>query len=72
MVKATNGDQLVVWKLAFRPPVVALMGCQPINYPIHLAAIRNPSIFQKLVPFFLIRNHLYRTNRDLNQSVSLQ
>ncbi len=25
MVKATNGGKLVVWKLAFRPPVVALI-----------------------------------------------
>ena len=24
MVKATNGYKLVVWKLVFRPPVVAL------------------------------------------------
>ena len=26
MVKATNGGQLVVWKFAFRPPMVALKG----------------------------------------------
>ncbi len=29
MVKATNGGKLVVWKLAFRPPVVALNQCVP-------------------------------------------